>query len=288
MMASFPALVEPAALARHRAGDSGWVVLDASWHLPAAGRDARAEFESAHIPGARFFDLDATSDPASPLPHMLPSPEAFAAAVSALGVGPASRVAIYDTNRGAMAACRLWWMFRVFGHDAVAVLDGGLAAWIDAGLPVESGASASAPSGGFTARFRPRLVRSADAVAAGGETPIDARSAARFAGAAPEPRPGLAGGHIPGARNLPFDRLFDAESGRFLAPDDLRARFADAGIDLSAPLVASCGSGVTACVLVHALHQLGQGAVPVYDGSWAEWGAGGRPVETGPAGAGTA
>ena len=257
-------------------------VVDGTWHMPQAGRDARAEFDAAHIPGAVFFDIDAIADRTTTLPHMLPSAEAFGAAVGALGVGNGHRVVVYDV-RGVVSAARVWWTFRTFGHDAVAVLDGGLRKWRAEGRPVESGGTAPSRRA-FTARLRPELVRDVEAmranVASGAAQVLDARSAGRFAGTEPEPRAGLRGGHIPGSLNLPYETLYRAD-GTLKAPDELRAAITAAGVDLGRPVVTSCGSGVTASVLALALYLVGRPDAAVYDGSWSEWGArSDTPVET--------
>jgi len=266
------ALVTTEWLAKHR-DEPDVRVVDGTWHMPQLGRDARAEFLAAHIPGAVFFDIDAIADHTTTLPHMLPGAEAFAAAVGALGLGSGDRIIVYDV-RGVVSAARVWWTFRAFGHDAVAVLDGGLRKWRLEGRPVEAGEAQPAPRT-FAARPRPELVRDLAAVRANlasrAEQVVDARSAGRFAGTEPEPRPGLLGGHIPGSLNLPYETLYRAD-GTLLAPDELRAAMRAAGVDLARPIVTSCGSGVTASVLALALHRLGRPDVAVYDGSWSEWG----------------
>jgi thiosulfate/3-mercaptopyruvate sulfurtransferase len=258
-------------------------VVDGSWHMPSDGRDAAAEFFAARIPGAVHFDLEAISDHDSPLPHMLPSPEAFAAAVGALGVASTDSIVVYD-SRGLFSAARVWWMFRVMGHDDVAVLDGGLPRWVAEGRPVESGPPPEPRARPFAADFRPGLVRDADAVLRVAESRealiVDARAADRFRGEAPEPRAGLRSGHIPGSSNVPWPSLLD--EGALLPPDKLATRFADAGVDIDRPLVTSCGSGVSAATLALALAVLGRWDVPVYDGSWTEWGGDESfPVATG-------
>jgi thiosulfate/3-mercaptopyruvate sulfurtransferase len=258
-------------------------VVDGSWHMPADGRDAAAEFLAARIPGAVHFDIEAISDRTSPLPHMLPSPEDFAAAVGALGVASTDSIVVYD-SRGLFSAARVWWMFRVMGHDDVAVLDGGLPRWVAEGRAVESGPAEAPEPRVFVPRFRPDLVRDADQVLRVAESRealiLDARAADRFSGAAPEPRPGLRSGHIPGSNNLPWPTLLS--EGALLPASELAKRFAEAGVDIDRPLVTTCGSGVSAATLSLALAVLGRWDVPVYDGSWSEWGGDESfPVATG-------
>lgn len=265
----------------------GLVVLDGTWHLPTAGRDPKAEYDAEHIPGALFFDLDDQSDDASDLPHMLPSTIKFASRMKKMGIGDGMKVVVYDTH-GIFSAARVWWTFRAMGHEDVAVLDGGLKKWKAEGRPVEDGE----PGRRFERHFTPRrngdfvrdLAEIKALIANGGSTQIvDARPAGRFEGRDPEPRPGLRMGHIPGSKNLPFSELV-TEAGTLKSPDELAAVFAAAGIDPRAPVVTTCGSGVSASIVSLALAVLGQSNAAVYDGSWAEWGRpGDTPIETGPA-----
>jgi thiosulfate/3-mercaptopyruvate sulfurtransferase len=249
-------------------------VIDASWHMPAAGRDARAEYQAAHIPDARFFDIDAVSDKRSALPHMAPPPEMFISRIRAMGIGDGQQIVIYD-NSDVRSAARLWWTFRLMGKTDVAVLDGGLAKWRAEGRPVENAAPVIRDRH-FTVQMKPRLVRDVTEVAAasklGDHVIIDARAAARFRGETPEPRAGLRSGHIPGARNLPFGRLLN-EDGTMKEPAELRAEFKASGVDLSKPAITTCGSGVTAAILSLALERIGHRDHALYDGSWTEWGS---------------
>ncbi|MGH7562617.1 MAG: sulfurtransferase [Gemmatimonadales bacterium] len=258
------------------------VVIDGSWYLPSAGRDPGAEFEAGHVPGAVFWDLDRLSDRSTDLPHMLPRPDELGRMIGDLGIGNDTRVVVYDGSGSNLSAARVWWTLRVAGHDAVAVLDGGLGAWRAAGLPLERGARVPEPRR-FSVRFLPELVASQDDVRALLGAPdvalVDARSAGRFTGTEPEPRTGLRRGHVPGAKNLPFGELVGPD-GLMLPEAGLRQRFAEAGVDLGGRVIASCGSGVTACTLALALERLGHRSWAIYDGSWAEWGRkGGPPIE---------
>jgi thiosulfate/3-mercaptopyruvate sulfurtransferase len=249
-------------------------VVDGTWHMPQLKRDAKREFAEAHIPGAAFFDIDEIADTTSPLPHMLPSPKKFASCVGKLGIGDGDRVIAYDTKGGIVSAARVWWTFAVFGHETVAVLDGGLRKWRAEGRPVEQGWPTPTERQ-FTPKVHPALVRNLEEMrgnlASRREQVLDARSRGRFAGTEPEPRPGLRGGHIPGSLNLPYEEL-SRPDGTLLPPAALRDAFVKAGLDLQKPVVTTCGSGVTAAVLALGLRLLGRRDVAVYDGSWTEWG----------------
>ena len=260
-------------------------VVDASWHLPTENRDALAEYGQAHIPGAVFFDIDEICDLENPLPHMLPHPVKFSSRMRKLGLGDGSRVVVYDTA-GLFSAARVWWMLRVMGHQDVVVLDGGLPKWIAERRPIED-LPPPPRERHFTVRFDNDLIRDlADVqrvLANGKEQLLDARPAARFRGEAPEPRAGVRSGHIPGAKNLPWETLLGPD-GALLPVDKLAERFAAAGIDTRKPVVTTCGSGVSAGILALALARLGRWRTPVYDGSWAEWGSReDLPVATGAA-----
>ncbi|GAA4001106.1 sulfurtransferase [Sphingomonas humi] len=247
------------------------VVLDASWHLPAANRDPRQDYEARHIPGARFFDIDMLADHDAATSHMLPGADAFAAGMEALGVGTDDRIVIYDDS-ALHTSARAWFMLRHFGARQVAILDGGLRAWLAEGLPTSDEAPPERPARFDAVAAGGQVVSKADMLRGVGVPVADARGASRFAGTEPEPRPNVAPGHIPGARNLPFSALYE-EDGRFKPPAELRRAFADAGLDPDRPFVATCGSGVTANSLIFAARLLGNRDTRLYDGSWAEWGS---------------
>jgi thiosulfate/3-mercaptopyruvate sulfurtransferase len=259
------------------------VIIDASWHMPSEGRDARAEYLEEHIPGAIFFDIDEIADTKSSLPHMLPPPEKFSSRMRSMGVGDGARVVIYD-QRGLFSAARVWWTFRVMGVEDVSVLNGGLPKWKREGRPIESGEPPHRTARHFTARRNLDLVRDVSDVKKivkdKSAEIVDARAPERFAGTAPEPRQGLRSGHIPGARNVPFSRLINKD-GTLKSPHELERVFGEAGVDLGKPIVASCGSGITASVVALALAEIGHRRAAVYDGSWSEWGADpSLPIET--------
>ena len=262
--------------------DGSIVPIDASWYLPAQNRSAQAEFAEAHVPGATFFDVDALAEHATALPHMLPEAGWFGREAGALGIASDATLVVYD-GAGLFSAPRVWWTLKVFGARDVRILEGGLPAWKAAGLPLEAGRSRREPAR-FEAVAPGVAVATLDdvrqALAGGTAQVVDARPAARFAGASPEPRPGLASGHMPGSRNVPASEVI--ADGRLKTPEDLRAVFAAAGVDPARPIITSCGSGVTAAILTLALARLGRSDTRLYDGSWAEYGANpDLPVATG-------
>jgi len=255
-------------------GAADLVVFDATKYLPNEPKDGRAEFLRAHVPSARYFDIDDVADPDTDLPHMVPTPGRFAKLMSALGVGNRSRVVFYD-QKGLASAARGWWLLGLFGHDDTAVLDGGLPKWLTEGRPTEAGESALPVPTQFRPDFRAARLRGVGDmlrnVSTGEEQVLDARAAGRFTGAVPEPRAGMRSGHIPGSRNLPYTDLLQAD-GTFRPAAEVKARLAAAGVDDSRPVVTSCGSGVTACILTLGLRVAGLPEGAVYDGSWSEWG----------------
>jgi thiosulfate/3-mercaptopyruvate sulfurtransferase len=266
-------LIEPDTL-QARLGTACLVVVDCSWNIPEAGRDMAAEFRAGHIPGARFLDLDAISDRASPYVNMMPGAEQFAREVGRLGVGNDTQVVIYDSG---YVSARVWWMFRVFGHANVVILNGGWKRWKQEGRPIETGKAASVAPAAFTPALQAGAVAGwADVLAALKDRSfqvVDARTKERFTGEMPSGYPGVDGGHMPGAVNIPWARMIpQAGDFTFVSPEAARSVFVEAGIDLGKPLISTCGSGVTAAILVFQLARLGLAGVPLYDGSWHEWG----------------
>jgi thiosulfate/3-mercaptopyruvate sulfurtransferase len=266
-------------------GASDLKVIDATLFLPGEPRDAKAEFEAEHIPGAVFLDLEEVSDSSNPVPHMAPSEAKFASRMASLGLRDGQRFVVYD-NSPLHSAARAWWMLRSFGAHYVAILDGGLQKWKAEGRPLESGRS-QVRHGHFSPSLDRGAVVDKDSVAGllgdGRHEIVDARGAGRFTGEESEPRPGMASGHIPGSKNLPQGTLFNPDNS-WKRSDELRNAFDSAGVDLGKPMVATCGSGITACVLLFGAHLLGKEDVRLYDGSWSEWGADpATPKATGPA-----
>jgi thiosulfate/3-mercaptopyruvate sulfurtransferase len=262
-------LVSTQWLASHL-GEPDLVVVDSSWFMPSHGRSGREEFLAAHIPGARFLDIDQVSDRTNPAPHMLPSAAEFAESMERIGVGSSERIVVYD-NSPTRTAARGWFMLRHFGAAQVAILDGGFQKWLAEGLPTESG-EPPARAATFDGVERDEVVTKTQLLAGGGLPWVDARGKARFEGSEADPRPGVAAGHAPGARNLPFSSLY-REDGTFKSVEELKRLFAHAGADPTKPFVASCGSGVTANSLIFAAHLIGNDETKLYDGSWSEWGA---------------
>ena len=267
------ALVSTEWVAAHLA-DPNLRILDCTWHHVSTNLDGRTQYRGRHLPGSVHFDIDHVADPTSPLPHMLPTAADFAKKIGLLGVGDGDRVVVYDRMCGGAAAARAWWMFRVFGYDNVAMLDGGFGKWTKEKLPTEMTPVRPEPKA-FTATFRPALVRSLNGMkanlASGKEQVIDARGPAKFDGTQEDVFPFKKLGHIPNAVNIPWGDLIDAETGVVVAQDALAARFAAARIDLHRPIVTTCASGITSCVVALGLHVLGFREAAVYDGSWAEW-----------------
>ncbi len=267
-------------------GDKNLRVVDASFTLPGVTPTGHELYQRRHIPGAVFYDIDAVADARNPLPHMLPDEKTFGQMMGRLGLGDRHKIVVYD-SMGLATSPRAWWSLRAYGHKDVAVLNGGMPKWLAESRPVTSEIPRY-PAAAFTARlFKPGLRDKSQLLAnlkTGREQVIDARSAARFAGTAPEPRSGLRGGHVPGSLSLPSDQLSDPKTKEVLPADDLAARFRAAGLDPQKPVIASCGSGVTACALAFGLYLLGWSEAAIYDGSWSEWGLpGSTPVETGAA-----
>lgn len=253
------------------------VVLDASWYLPADGRDPRAEFLATRIPGAQFFDIETIADADHECPHMLPSEALFTGVVRSLGIDSNTRVVVYD-GKGLFSAARAWWMFRVFGHTEVQILEGGLPGWIAAGYPSERGSAASPPAAhNFVATRQQGWLADVEVVKAAllddASIVLDARSATRFLGQEAEPRPGVRPGHIPGSQNLHYAQILTDHPTRLKSVPQLRALFESVGAAEGKEVVTTCGSGISACLLALALHELGRSPVAVYDGSWAEWGS---------------
>ena len=268
------ALVSTEWLAAHLS-DPDLRILDCTWHHVSTNLDGRTQYRGRHLPGSVHFDIDHVADKSSPLPHMLPSAADFAKKVGLLGVGDGDRVVVYDRLYGGSAAARVWWMFRVFGYDKVALLDGGFGKWTKDKLPTEMSAVRPEPKS-FTATFTPALIRSIGEMKAnlltGAEQVIDARGPGKFDGTQEDVFPFKKLGHIPSAINVPWADLIDEETGAFIAPDALAARFARAGIDLQRPAVTTCASGITSCLVALGLYLVGHETAAVYDGSWAEWG----------------
>ena len=279
------ALVSTEWLAAHL-DDPNVRILDSSFKQPGITPTARADYDTGHIPGAVYFDIDDVAGPGTALPHMIPSQQRFAEKMAERGIGNSDRVIVYDAN-GLSSAGRAWWMLRLFGHDNVALLDGGLPKWKREARPLET-ASPVVPSRRFNVRFNPDMVRDKAALIANlsshAELVVDARAAGRFDGSAEETWPGRRRGHIPGSRNLQFDLVTDPQTRQLKSAEALAGLFAEAGVPLDARIVTSCGSGVTACALAFALHLIGHPGAAIYDGSWSEWGLpDGPPIATGPA-----
>ncbi|HET6378897.1 MAG TPA: sulfurtransferase [Methylocella sp.] len=268
------AVVSTAWLSGHLT-DPGLRILDCTWHHVSTNLDGRNQYRGRHLPGAVHFDIDHIADKSTPLPHMLPKEAEFAKKVGLLGVGSSDRVIVYDRSCGGSAAARVWWMFRVFGHERVAMLDGGYGKWTKEKLPTEMSPVRPEPQS-FNAVFSPSLVRTLSDMRAnlesGAEQVIDARGPGKFNGTQEDLFPVKKLGHIPNSVNIPWGDFIDPESGAFIPESAIAARFKASGIDLERPIVATCGSGITSCVVALALHLLGHKKTAVYDGSWAEWG----------------
>jgi thiosulfate/3-mercaptopyruvate sulfurtransferase len=269
---TFPWLVSPQWLAE-RLGKPGVRVVDGSFYLPAMKRDPAAEYLAGHIPGAVRFDVDEIADKSSPLPHMLPTPDAFGAAMGALGISEKNTIVVYD-GAGTFSAPRVWWTFRLFGAKDVYILDGGLPRWKAEGFPLESGAGKPAAIT-FNAKMPPAIVADIERIrktlSDKSAQVVDARPADRFRGEAAEPRAGVRPGHMPGSYNVPSSAML--ENGRLASPEKLKAAFAAGGVDIGKPIITSCGSGVSAAITWIALESLGHTPIALYDGSWSEWGA---------------
>lgn len=269
MVRGMDSLVSTEWLSRHL-GEPNLVLVDSSWHMPSTGRRGGEEYRQAHIPIARFLDLDELSDRSNPVPHMLPSAGMFGEAMERLGIDRDDRIVVYD-NSPLRTAARGWFMLRHFGARDVAILDGGLQKWIAEGRALKSG-EPPLPKARFDSVAKDEVVAKADLLAGPPAPLLDARGKGRFEGTEADPRPGVAAGHIPGARNLPFAWLYN-DHGTFKSPEQLRRLFAEAGIDPRQPFIATCGSGITANSLIFAAHLLGNDGTRLYDGSWSEWGA---------------
>ena len=271
------ALIEPSQLSNLIEGDS-LKIIDASYYLPSSKRNARREFEDCHIPGAVFFDIDEISDQGSKLPHMLPDPKFFSRKMGELGISRDQRIICYDTNSGAMAAMRVFWMFKVYSHEKVSLLNGGIARWISEGYKTEQGVKITSPQSYKPGNFDKLLVSNIDQVRKNCKTKleqvVDARSSGRFDGSEEEPRSGLQRGHIPSSINLPFENLTNRrDTTSILSSKEILSLITNYGIDPARPIISTCGSGVTAAVLFFNLHLLGYDTVSIYDGSWSEWGS---------------